>query len=110
MSCCAPCTDVRVADHTAIEALEPEWDSLLLRSFDNRIFLTPLWFRLWTDYFNPGKTKILESRSEIGELQAVLPLQLIQDERGTMLTLLGDHNVADYMDGAAEKRCADELL
>jgi CelD/BcsL family acetyltransferase involved in cellulose biosynthesis len=110
MSCCAPCTNVRIVDETAIAGLEPEWDSLLLRSFDNRIFLTPLWFRLWTDYFGPGETKILESRSEIGELQAILPLQLIHGDHGTSLTFLGDYNVADYMDGAAEKRCADELL
>jgi CelD/BcsL family acetyltransferase involved in cellulose biosynthesis len=110
LSCIAPCLHVDIRDQRALTELRAEWDALLQRSYDNRIFLTPTWLRIWFEHFGNRPPAILTLRGDEGELDAVLPLQFTTIDGEAALTLLGDHNVADYMDGAAVKADAVDLL
>jgi len=105
MACCAPCSAVEILDDRAFVESGAAWDDLLRRSYDNRIFYTAAWHRVWWRHFGEGSARILTLDEGEG-LRAILPLQ----ERQGILTLLGDHNVADYMDALAEKHDAPALL
>jgi CelD/BcsL family acetyltransferase involved in cellulose biosynthesis len=106
MSTAAPCRGVEILGQEAFIEIADEWDSLLQRSYDNRLFFTPAWHRLWWDHFGAGPPYVLTLRDPDCRLQGVVTLQI--DVRGAdrVLTLLGDFNVADYMDGVAEKKDA----
>lgn len=106
MSSCVACAQLQVLDHTAFETLAPEWDALLQRSYDNRIFLSPTWFNIWWRHFGDGNARIVTLRDGDGALVGLLPLQLTDG----VLGLVGDYNVADYMDGIALKHRARDLL
>jgi CelD/BcsL family acetyltransferase involved in cellulose biosynthesis len=110
MPCTAPCSSLEILDQAALPRLEDDWEELLERSYDNRIFLTPTWQRLWWEYFGSGTLHFLALRDEEDGLQALLPLQLLRRERERVLTLMGDHNLADYMDGLAVRQHAQRLL
>ncbi len=49
-------------------------------------------------------------RDPDGALQGVLPLQAVERDGRRLLTLTGDFNVMDYMDGVAEKEHALEIF
>jgi CelD/BcsL family acetyltransferase involved in cellulose biosynthesis len=49
-------------------------------------------------------------RGDGGTLEAVLPLQIAEIDGKIALTLIGDYNLADYMDGAAVRSDAHGLL
>ncbi len=110
MTCTAPCPGVELADPADLFARPDEWDALLRRSYDNRIFLTATWQRTWWDHFGSGRAWIATSRDPDGQLAAALPLQEVSRDGERILTLLGDANVTDYMDALAEKPRALGLL
>lgn len=110
MTCTAEPLAVEILDERSFDALAPEWEALLDRSYDNRIFLTPTWYSVWWGRFGSGTASVLTSRDPEGLLQAVLPLQVALDGNDRRLSLVGDHEVADYMDGAAVRAEAVPLL
>jgi CelD/BcsL family acetyltransferase involved in cellulose biosynthesis len=105
MSCCAPCSAPELLDESAVLEHAGAWDDLLRRSYDNRIYYTSHWQRAWWRHFGDATARVLAIR-DIDRFCAILPLQ----ERDGVLTLLGDYNVADYMDALAERPDATELL
>jgi CelD/BcsL family acetyltransferase involved in cellulose biosynthesis len=105
MSCCVPCGTVEVLDEFVLTEQAVAWDELLRRSYDNRIFYTASWQAIWWEHFGQAPARILAIR-DADRFSAILPLQ----ERDGVLTLLGDYNVADYMDALAERADAAELL
>jgi CelD/BcsL family acetyltransferase involved in cellulose biosynthesis len=106
----APNSAISILSSDAFEELAPEWDELLSNSYDNRLFLTPRWLRIWWRHFGDGECAVLAHRNDDGGLAAVLPLQITTDTGSRVLGLVGDFNVFDYMDGAARRDAADELL
>jgi CelD/BcsL family acetyltransferase involved in cellulose biosynthesis len=110
MTCLAPCPGVELLDESAFLDHAAGWNRLLQRSYDNRIFLTAAWFRLWWTHFGVGHAHVAAARAENGELSAALPLRIVENDGQRVLTLLGDPNVADYMDGLAEKAHAEHQL
>lgn len=105
MSCTAVGHDVTIVDQNTFSDLRDEWDRLLQRSYDNRLYSTSTWLHLWWKHFDGGEVKIVTARSD-GDLIGVLPLQV----KNGVLSLAGDHNVSDYMDGLALKRGAQDIL
>jgi CelD/BcsL family acetyltransferase involved in cellulose biosynthesis len=93
----------------ALERLSPEWDGLLERSYDNRLFLSSQWQQIWWRHFGRGSLYVLTYRDE-DELLGILPLHLDVEAGTRTLTLAGDWNLSDYMDGLAERVCAGEIL
>ena len=106
MSCTMAGEQVEIVDQHAFTELATEWEGLLQRSYDNRVFLTPTWYRIWWTYFGEGEARIVTARDEDGGLVGLLPLQV----REGVLSLVGDYNVADYMDGVATKHGAQDRL
>lgn len=107
---CAADVPVEVRDDNDFDLLAPDWDSLLGKSFDNRLFLTSLWHRIWRDHFGSSEAFLVTSRGEDGELTGLLPLHIDEQDGKRILTLSGDWNVMDYMDGLALKVQAREIL
>lgn len=105
MACCAPCSAIETLDERALFELGDIWDDLLQRSYDNRLFYSSAWHRIWWNRFGGGAARILTLDEGLG-IRAILPLQ----ERNGILSLLGDHNVSDYMDALAERADASALL
>jgi CelD/BcsL family acetyltransferase involved in cellulose biosynthesis len=106
----APNSAISVLSADAFEELACEWDALLGDSYDNRLFLTPRWQRIWWRHFGDGDCAVLARWNDDGSLAAVLPLHVTTDTGARVLSLVGDFNVFDYMDAAAMRRSADELL
>jgi CelD/BcsL family acetyltransferase involved in cellulose biosynthesis len=101
---------VEILDSGAFNRLHHDWDALLQRSYDNRLFLTPTFYRTWWEHFGVDETRVLTLRDEDGRLQAVMPLQITVEEGERVLGYVGDWNVFDYMDATAEKHEAQTLL
>lgn len=110
MTCSAPCPAVDVLDQESFGRLEPEWHELIDRTYDSRIFLTPTWFHTWWYYFGSDTPFFLTLRGEDSTLQGLLPLQVLHRHGERVLALLGDPNVADYMDALADKQDAQRIL
>lgn len=110
MTCTAPSLAVEVLGEDAFPSIAPEWESLLDRSYDNRIFLTPTWHRLWWDHFGSGEAHLVTCRDEQAALTGILPLMIRDDAGERVLTLTGSPDVMDYIDGAAVKDSANEIL
>jgi CelD/BcsL family acetyltransferase involved in cellulose biosynthesis len=106
----APCQRVEILDSSAFTRLQHDWEALLQRSYDNRLFFTPTFCRIWWEHFRVPEVRILTLRDEDGRLQAVLPLQIAVEGGERILGYVGDWNVFDYMDAAAEKHEAQALL
>lgn len=109
MGCLAPCPGIDILDERAFLAQE-EWNALLARSHDNRLFYRAEWHAIWWEHFGFEGVRILAARGDNGELQALLPLQCDEIGGQRVLSLVGDHNVADYMDALADKSQAAQLL
>lgn len=110
MSSSAPCDQIEILDHTALITLEDEWNALLQRSYDNRIFSTREFLSTWWQHFGRPEACVIISRDQNRSLNAILPLQISSEADGVVLSLLGDPEVADYMDGIAIKQDAAPLL
>ncbi|MGI8968797.1 MAG: GNAT family N-acetyltransferase [Chloroflexota bacterium] len=110
MSCTAPCLGIERRNQTVFTHHPDEWDQLLRASYDNRIFLTSAWQRIWWRHFGETPAELFVSRDTDGALQAVLPLQVHAGEHRRVLSLLGDPNIIDYMDGLALRGEAVQLL
>lgn len=107
---CAADVPVEVRDDTEFDRLVPEWDDLLSRSYDNRLFLTSTWHRVYREHFSPSQAYLVTSRDADGRLTGLLPLQIEERDGTRVLTLTGDWNVMDYMDALALKSQAPEIL
>lgn len=110
MDCTMAPQAVAVLDASAFHQGATDWQDLLERSYDNRIFLSPAWHQVWWDHFGSGSLNILTLRDAAGVLTGLLPLTVQERAGGSTLTLLGDHHLADYMDGAAVKSDAASIL
>lgn len=110
MSATAVDLSVEILDGTACVGLRDQWETLLQRSYDTRIFLTPTWFQIWLKHFTETTPYVVVGRDPGGELAAILPLQVLQHGGRRLLSGLGDHNVSDYMDGIADKVEAENSL
>jgi CelD/BcsL family acetyltransferase involved in cellulose biosynthesis len=105
MSCCATCGLVEILDEQVLLDQPREWDDLLRRSYDHRLFFRAGWHGIWWRRFGTPPARILALR-DADRFCAILPLQ----QEAGVLSLLGDPNVDDYMDALAEKADAGELL
>ncbi len=110
MGCTMAPHAIAVLEASAFHQEVASWQALLERSYDNRIFLSPVWYRVWWEHFGRGSLSILTLRDTAGALTGLLPLTVQERDGGSTLTLLGDHHVADYMDGAAVKSDAACIL
>lgn len=110
MVCTAPSLTVENGTASLFSDSAAEWDDLLRRSYDTRLFLSATWLGIWWAHFGTGTARVVTARDTDGTLQAALPLQITRPGRERVISLVGDYNVSDYMDGLAEKRRATELL
>lgn len=108
MTSTAPCKSADITERTTIDGLRERWDSLLSRSYDNRLFLTYDWLQAWLSCAGPVRVRLVSSEED-ERLAAVLPLML-EGQTGSEVTLLGDPEVMDYMDGLADRGEAQHLL
>lgn len=105
----ATCLSVEVLEGNIFAELHDPWEALLQRTYDNRLFLTPDWVRVWWQHFGSGEPLFVTVRDG-QELRALLPLQVIERFGQRVLTLLGDAAVTDYLDALAEREEAQPLL
>lgn len=109
MTSTAPCKGADITERNSLDGLRGPWNDLLGRSYDNRLFLTYDWLRTWLTCFSPVDIRLLSCEDE-EQLLAVLPLMTVERDGSTELTLFGDPEVMDYMDGLAERGEAQLLL
>ena len=83
-----------VVRRETLEELQPEWEALLSQMADPHVFFHPSFQRAWLDVFGDGGEPLVLGVREGRRLVGVAPL--LRD--GRRLTLLGDHEVFDYMD------------
>ncbi|HZU11587.1 MAG TPA: GNAT family N-acetyltransferase [Chloroflexota bacterium] len=100
------CPTVEILKEGAFSRVSSDWDSLLAASYDTRFFLTSTWHRLWWDHFGGGDGYFVTARDG-DALIGLLPLQILE---GGIVTLTGDWNVSDYMDGLACRDDAQAIL
>jgi CelD/BcsL family acetyltransferase involved in cellulose biosynthesis len=83
----------------ALLSLQQEWNTLLLSSAANTVFLTWEWQKIWWDCFGQGlELCLLELRDE-GALVGLAPLYALEDPSGRkVLQLVGGVEVSDYLD------------
>jgi CelD/BcsL family acetyltransferase involved in cellulose biosynthesis len=110
MTCTSPSLVAETLEEGAFSAIATDWEGLLTRSADNRIFYTPTWHRIWWEHFGTGDAYFITVRDQDGILQGLLPLRFDAQDGRRVLTLTGDFNVMDYMDGLAEKERAPEIF
>lgn len=108
MTCTAPCKGAGITERATLDGLREQWNALLGRSYDNRLFLTYDWLQTWLSSSEPVPVHLV-SLEEDGRLLAILPLML-SNQAGTEVALLGDPEVMDYMDGLADRGEAQRLL
>lgn len=104
----APCKNTDITQRTTIEGLRESWNSLLSRSYDNRLFLTYDWLQSWLTCAGSVRVHLVFSEED-GQLAAMLPLMLTGQSESEV-TLLGDPEVMDYMDALANRDHAEGLL
>lgn len=85
------------------------WQSLLSRTYDNRVFLTPTFLAVWSKHFGDAETHLMATRDG-DDVLAILPLQTADAGGKRVVTLLGNPEVMDYMDALAERDRAPGLL
>lgn len=110
MTCASASLAVDVLGANGFDTIAQEWEALLGHSYDNRIFLTPTWHRLWREHFRPVETYLLTARGESSILLGILPLQIRFMEGERVLSLTGDPEVTDYMDAIVDRERAAETL
>ena len=78
----------------SFDALESGWTELLARSDSNKVFLTPLWQRLWWRWMGQDTGLLLLSARNSTGLRGIAPLA----RRDGALTFLGGTDLVDYHD------------
>ncbi len=109
MTSTAPCRGADVTERNTLDGLRERWNDLLARTYDNRLFLTFDWLSTWLACFGPVDLRLLSCKED-DRLLALLPLMAVERDGTSELTLLGDPEVMDYMDGLAERGEAQRLL
>jgi CelD/BcsL family acetyltransferase involved in cellulose biosynthesis len=72
-------------DANSLNALRPEWDSLLESSPADSVFLTLEWLATWWEVYQPGRQLwLLLARDEAGRLIGAAPLMLCQRSAGPL--------------------------
>lgn len=79
-------------------ALRGEWQELLSRTPEPHVFHRPLWQELWLKHFGDGREPLFLAARDGERLVGVAPLMW----DGSRLTLVGDHEICDYMDFVVE--------
>jgi CelD/BcsL family acetyltransferase involved in cellulose biosynthesis len=74
--------------------LKEEWLLLLDGGRAAKVFQHPVWQQIWLEEFAGDRQTLLLSVRDEGRLVAVAPLL----REGMRLSLIGDHNICDYMD------------
>jgi len=74
--------------------LREEWLLLLNGGRAAKVFQHPVWQQIWLEEFGGDRQPLLLSVRDGARLLAVVPLL----REGTRLSLIGDHNICDYMD------------
>jgi CelD/BcsL family acetyltransferase involved in cellulose biosynthesis len=74
--------------------LKEEWLILLDGGRAAKVFQHPVWQQIWLEEFAGDRQTLLLSVRDEGRLVAVAPLL----REGMRLSLIGDHNICDYMD------------
>ncbi len=89
-----------------IEALAPEWKTLLASLGEQVPFVHPTWHRVWLEEFQDGRELHLLSVRDGDELVGVAPL-LREDGR---LSFVGHYSICDYMDFVSPPERTSEVL
>jgi CelD/BcsL family acetyltransferase involved in cellulose biosynthesis len=101
-----------VTTDAGFDALRSEWDGLLARSAQNRIFLTWEWMRSWWEVYGGAHAlRILIARREDGRLEGIAPLMLMGGRAplagGPRLEFIGCHSVSsEYLDFICDRERA----
>ncbi len=77
-----------------MEGLRDQWRALLDGGRAAKVFQHPIWQQTWLEEFGGDRQPLLLSVRDGARLLAVAPLLW----EGTRLSLIGDHNICDYMD------------
>jgi len=77
-----------------LEGLRDQWRALLNGGREAKVFQHPVWQQIWLEEFQGDRQPLLLSVRDGARLLAVAPLL----REGTRLSLIGDHNICDYMD------------
>jgi CelD/BcsL family acetyltransferase involved in cellulose biosynthesis len=89
-----------------LESLRGEWQDLLSRAPEPHVFHRPLWLELWLEHFGDGREPLFLAVRDGQSLVGVAPL-MREDSR---LTLVGDHEICDYMDFVVEPGREQEVF
>lgn len=106
---------VRHDTPAVFEALGPAWNVLLQRSAANTVFLTREFQATWWRELGDGLLRVLEFRSEGGELLGLAPLFVQRDAFGqARAQVVACKEVADYVDvifaRGSEEACLAAML
>ncbi len=86
--------------------LKEEWLLLLDGGRAAKVFQHPVWQQIWLEEFAGDRRPLLLSVRDEGRLVAVAPLL----REGTRLSLIGDHNICDYMDFVTARGSEEEAF
>ena len=89
-----------------LEGLRDQWRALLNGGRAAKVFQHPVWQQTWLEEFGGGRQPLLLSVRDGARLLAVAPLL----REGTRLSLIGDHNICDYMDFVMAQGQEEEAL
>lgn len=87
-----------IHDVEGFEQLASQWNSLLHRSYSDRVFSTYEWQHTWWTTYLPGELMIITVYDDAGQLIAIAPwfVEPRDDER--VLRSIGCVDVTDYVD------------
>ena len=89
-----------------LEGLRDQWRALLDGGRAAKVFQHPVWQQTWLEEFGGDRQPLLLSVRDGARLLAVAPLL----REGTRLSLIGDHNICDYMDFVMAQGQEEEAL
>lgn len=93
-----------ITDREKFQALESEWNQLVVRSTMDVPFLRHEYLRAWWDTLGGGEwesgdLRIITARNEEGHLEGIAPLFRTHNEEGDpLLMFIGSVEIADYLD------------
>ncbi|MCJ7830916.1 MAG: hypothetical protein MUP86_00100, partial [Dehalococcoidia bacterium] len=86
--------------------LREEWLLLLNGGRAAKVFQHPVWQQIWLEEFQGDRQPLLLSVRDGARLLAVAPLL----REANRLSLIGDHNICDYMDLVMAQGREEEVL
>lgn len=96
----------RITDFEDFKKIRAGWNTLLLLSEENSIFLTHEWFYSWWKCFSEGKSlEILRFQDEQGEMIGIAPLMTEEN----ILRFIASQEVTDYCDFITAKGRGEEF-